>query len=124
MEDEILNDEQFVIEEARHRELLVALNKLAEKIPTLDVDISPIEKQLVSLKDSLEKTLNKPKIETPKPEINIDVDLSSLEKTMLILVQEIRLLQEKVQSKPTKWGFDIDRNKITREINYVTAKAT
>ncbi len=119
---EEMSDEQFIIEEERHKELLKSLRALSESIPKNDVNLSVLEGKLSSL-EGLVNLLSKKEVNVEVAPPKVSVNISSLEETMLKLINEVRTLREDINNKPTEWEFEINRNRVTKEINYVTAKA-
>lgn len=116
--EELEDDEQFILEEERHRELISALNKVKDTIPQ-NLNTKSVEASLNELKSILSGISFSPKINVSSPEVN--VDLSSIEYTMKCLIDEIKILNEK--KAPKEWDFNIKRSNITGEILSVKATA-
>ena len=108
--------------QSKIKEILSDLRAVGDNNTNVHIDLSPLQKGLNALSNDLQKILSKPEKEIPAPKVNVDVDLQSIEATMLILISEIRNLQDKIQDKPNEWDFEIERS-INGRIAGIKAKS-
>ena len=128
MHEELEIDDDFIIEEHRHREMVSVLNKV---LGELSKDNKGDEKTLKAITDlggkiekfaSAIKSKESEEKEAVKVELNPKelVSLVDMSKAMVTSLNELKSLIES-QSAPKVWEFEIKRNSFSQFIENVKA---
>jgi hypothetical protein len=129
MPNEIELDDDFILEEQRHREMVGVLNKVLIEISKDTKGDEKAVKAITELGVKIEKfaTAIKSKENEEKEVVKVDfnpkelVSLVDMSKAMVTSINELKSLIES-QSAPKVWEFEVKRNSFSQFIE--TVKAT